>query len=111
MLKSKIKICALSFVILTSGCAGAKEAVKGFVGVSTKVLEDGRGNAIKKDFGYDLAETHSRVKKVLLNYGAYIYSDDLEKNLIAVYVSEEDTTPVGIFLIDIGRLSTRVCRR
>ena len=28
MLKSKIKICALSFVILTSGCAGAKEALR-----------------------------------------------------------------------------------
>lgn len=113
MFKSKIfyhlfVICVLSFVILISGCAQTKEVCKGVLGVSTKVLEDGRKEAIKKEFNYDLVTCHNKVRSILKVSGAYIYCDDLEKDMLALYVSEEDTTPVGIFLTETGKEKTLV---
>ena len=107
-MKYFIILCVFFLSAILSSCAGTKEALKGFIGISTKVLEDGRGTAVKKDFGDDLAVIHNKTRKILLDYGAYIYCDDLKENLIAIYVSKEDTTPVGIFLTDIGRKSTRI---
>ena len=98
----------LFLTILLSGCAGTKEACKGLLGVSTKVLEDNRAYASKKEFGYDLFTCHDKIKTILKKTGAYIYSDDLAKDMLALYVSEEDTTPVGIFLTERGKEKTLV---
>ena len=40
--------CLLATVLL--GCATIKEAAKGFAGVSTRILEEGRKDAAKKSF-------------------------------------------------------------
>ena len=96
-------IFVLSFVILTSGCVTPKEACKGFLGVSTKVLEEGRNDAIKKEFNFDLVTCHNKVRTILKETGSYIYCDDLRKDMIAVYISEEDTTPVGLFLTEVSK--------
>jgi hypothetical protein len=91
-----------------SGCAGAREVCKGIAGVSTKVLEDTREGALSKVIGYDLITCHNRIRAILKTNGSYIYADDLNADMIAIYVSEEDTTPVGIFLTERGFNSTFV---
>jgi len=93
----------LFLAILLSGCIGPKEACKGFLGISTKVLEDGRKDAIKKEFNLDLITCHNKVRLILKDTGSYIYADDLSKDMIAVYVSVEDTTPVGLFLTEVNK--------
>lgn len=98
----------LFLTILLSGCAGTKEVCKGLLGVSTKVLEDNREYAIKKEFGYDLITCHNKIRAILKNTGSCIYNDDLVKDMLAVYVSEEDTTPAGIFLTERGKDVTLV---
>lgn len=104
---AKLSILMLTVLLLT-GCCGPKEAMRGFLGISTKVLEDNREGAIKREFNSDIASMHGKVKDILKAEGAYIYKDDLKQNLIALYVSEADTTPVGVFFTDVDGKSTRI---
>jgi len=91
-------ILPLVFLILSlSGCASMKEAAKCVIGVSTKDLQDGRKDAIKKTFGYDYKTCYDKTKGILKEKGCYIYAEDAKKGMIAVYLSREDTTPVGLF--------------
>ncbi len=101
-------ICALSFAIFTSGCASIKEALKGFAGVSTKELEAERKSAIIKTFDYDYFMAFTKALDALKEMGAYIYTQDIKKHMIAIYVSQEDTTPVGIFFKEITATSTQI---
>lgn len=98
----------LFLAVLLSGCAGTKEIYKGVLGISTQVLEDGRKDALKKEFGCDLITCHNRVRAILKKNKSYIYADNLEKDLLALYISEEDTTPVGIFFTEAGKRRTLV---
>lgn len=97
-----------SIFCFLSGCSGLKEAARGFAGVSTKILEDKREKAISKDFSGDPAVIHDKIIDILKKEGAYIYRDDLKRNLIALYVSESDTTPVGVFLTEVDKNNTRI---
>jgi len=101
-------ICVLSFAVLTSGCASIKEKLKGFAGISTKELEKGRTSAIVKTFDYDYFTSFTKTLDALKNMGSYIYTRDIKKHMIAVYASESDTTPVGIFFKEISARSTQV---
>jgi len=98
----------LFLTILLSGCAQTKEVCKGVLGISTKVLEDGRKEAIKKEFNFDLITCHNKIRLVLKDTGSYIYCDDLNKDMLALYISEDDTAPVGVFLTEAGRERTLV---
>lgn len=100
-------ICVLLFVIL-SGCATVKDIPKGFAGISTRILEDKRKEAITKQFNYDSDICYRKIKEVLSELGTYIYAQDKRKKMIAIYLSESDTTPVGIFLTEIGEKLTHV---
>jgi len=95
---SLFAICCLLSVVF-SGCATVKELGKGFVGVSTQVLEEKRKDALKKSFALDYNRCYLRVKDILSqkNKEVYIYAQDYKEKLIAVYLSPTDTTPVGIF--------------
>ncbi|MCX5711491.1 MAG: hypothetical protein NTY47_00230 [Candidatus Omnitrophica bacterium] len=99
-------LCA--FVVLLSGCASLKETSKGILGISTKVLEEGRKDAVVKTFNLDYMSCKARVHKALKIIKAYIYEEDKPKNLIAIYVSETDTTPVGIFVTKVSPEMTKV---
>ena len=102
-------LSVVAVLLFCSGCGvGMKESLRGFTGVSTKILEDNLPGADSKEFdlAYDVA--YSRVQKVIKEIKAYIYSVDKSKNLIAIYVSEEDTTPVGIFFKGSDNAKTRV---
>ena len=107
MKRTKLFSLFLIFCFL-SGCCGIKEACRGFLGVSTKILEDTRKDALKKDFSGDFEVIHQKIKNALKSEGAYIYRDDPLQHLIALYLSEKDTTPVGVFLTGIDKNNTRV---
>jgi hypothetical protein len=101
-------ICALSFAILTNGCALITETAKGIAGVSTKVLEDNRKSAITRSFNYDYFSCYTQTLDILKRTYAYIYVQDIRKHMIAVYVSEYDTTPVGLFFKEIDANHTQI---
>lgn len=84
------------------------EIVKGIAGISTKVLEDGREKAIVRTFDHDYKKCYCLVEEALKSTGSHIYVGDKKKNLIAIYVSQTDTTPVGVFLKEIDSLHTQV---
>ncbi len=100
-------VCCLLTVSLT-GCAMLKESAKEVAGVSTKVLEEKRKGAIKKTFTYDFNVCYDKVKNTLKRIGCYIYAEDIKNKMIAFYVSESDTTDVGIFFEEIDASNTRV---
>jgi hypothetical protein len=109
--KSKLFLVLLPFtfyLFTLFGCATIKEDTKKILGVSTKVLEEGRKEAVKKQFNYDYNTCYNKVKAILKENGSYIYAQGLKKHMLAVYVSEQDTTPVGIFFKEIGTANTQI---
>lgn len=103
-----ISVFILFFTLGLFGCQTLKESGRGIAGVSTKILEDKRNEAIKKTFGYDFAVCQDKTKECLKKIGAYIYSRDAKKQLIAIYVSDQDTTPVGVFFTQVDNANTQV---
>ncbi len=93
-------------VLILSGCASVKEVAKGIAGSSTKVLEDGRPAAVTGQVNYGYAECYDKSARVLKEAGAYIYAK--KKDMIAIYVSESDTTPVGVFFKSIDGSNTQI---
>ena len=90
------------------GCASIKEMARGFAGISTKILEDDRPNAIVKTLNYDYFTSYTKTLDILKQLKAYIYAKDIKKHMIAIYVSEQDTTPVGIFFKEIDAKNTQL---
>lgn len=103
-----IVFCALLSAALLSGCAMITEGAKGFAGVSTKALEDARPKAISADFAGDYDTCLRLTKDALKKIKAYVYADSGRKQMLAVYVSESDTTPVGIFFVKADAGHTRI---
>ncbi len=91
--------CLLSTALL--GCAAVKEMGQGFIGVSTQVLEEKRKDALKKSFVLDYDGCYVKVKEILKGKEnkkeSPIYAEDMQKKMIAVYFTQADTAPVGIF--------------
>ncbi|MCM8796740.1 MAG: hypothetical protein NC923_02520 [Candidatus Omnitrophica bacterium] len=102
------KITYFVLFVYICGCSSFKESCRGFLGVSTKVLEDERKNAVSEEFDCLRPQCYELVKKALSDHQTYIYYEDKSKNTLALYVSEEDTTPVGIFFKDTARGKTQV---
>jgi len=101
-------IFIFSFMILINGCATIKEGAKKVLGVSTKTLEEGRKNAVSKTFNCDYNSCYNKTREILKDIEAYIYARDTKKQMIAIYVSEQDTTPVGIFFKETDAKKTQV---
>ena len=106
--KSQVILACIIMVLLFAGCASVKEAAKGFAGVSTKTLEQHRSSATVETFAMDHDVCYGRIKSALGAMGAYIYAQDVAQTMIAVYVSEQDTTPVGIFLKSVDPAHTQI---
>ena len=98
------------FILIFSGCATIKEASKGFMGVSTEVLEQKRSSALKKNFTLGYNDCFAKVQEVLKiktkgtldvpDSHPYIYAGGFKEKMLAVYLSATDTTPVGIFFTE-----------
>ncbi|MEW6074819.1 MAG: hypothetical protein AB1530_00775 [Candidatus Omnitrophota bacterium] len=99
--------CVLAAAIL-SGCAGVKEGAKGFLGISTRELERGRKDAVSKAFQCAPSDCYDTILTTLKEIGAYVYAKDSNKKMVAVYVSQTDTTPVGIFLTEENKAAVRI---
>ena len=107
--KKKIMFVVCCFLVVNLiGCATLKETAKGIAGVSTKVLEEGRKDAIIKIFSCDSDTCYDRVKEMFNRTGSYIYARDTKKQMLAIYVAETDTTPVGIFFEGLDANNTRI---
>ncbi|MDP2941340.1 MAG: hypothetical protein Q8N85_03685 [Candidatus Omnitrophota bacterium] len=98
----------MAIIILAAGCARLKDAGKCFVGISTQALEDGRKKAVRKSFHYDYETCFTKVKAILKSRKTYIYAQDKAKGMIAIYVSELDTTAVGIFFKAVDAQNTEI---
>ena len=94
--------CILNFM----GCAGLKETSRGFLGVSTKILEEKRAQAEVIMVDYDYFNCYQKVKDWLRENDSYIYAK--RDDLIAFYVSDKDTTPVGVFFKEDGPMKTKL---
>jgi hypothetical protein len=100
----RISLIVLMFLIL--GCTGLKEGLKGFLGVSTKDLEERRTEAKVLVLNYDYFSSYHKVLDKLKENKSYIYKKT--SDLIAFYLSEEDTTPVGIFFSELDKQKTKL---
>jgi len=100
----RIFLIVLMFLIL--GCAGLKEGLKGFLGVSTKDLEERRTEAKVLVLNYDYFSSYHKVLDKLKENKSYIYKKT--SDLVAFYLSEEDTTPVGIFFSELDKQKTKL---
>jgi len=101
------KIVTMCFFIINScGCASIVEVTKEIYGTSIKKLELSRKDAAVKNINYDYFSCYTKVSDILKNTGVYIYLQDVKKHLIAFYLSEENTTPVGIFFVETDKDNT-----
>jgi len=101
-------IWCLVIGISISGCAVIKETAKGISGISIKALEEARKDAIIKPLNYDYFSCYTKTLDILRQIGAYIYMQDIKKHMIAIYVSEQDTTAVGLFFKEIDATHTQI---
>lgn len=101
-------IIFMAALLFATGCATITETAKGFLGISTKVLEDGRKEAIKRTVNSNVDTCFALVEKTLKEKGAYIYAKDTKKKMIAVYISAENTTPVGVFFKELNATNTQI---
>lgn len=100
----------LSAVMLffLNGCATIKDAPKGFLGISTRALEESRGDAVSKTFEFDYDICYNKTLEALSQIDSRVYAKDPKKDLVAVYVTEEDTTPIGFFFTKVEAGKTKV---
>ncbi len=94
--------------ISVSGCVSMREAARGFAGVSTRVLEENKPQALSRVWKESPESTAPKIETILSEIGAYVYARDARQRLIAVYVSSTDTTPVGIFCEPAGEAATTI---
>jgi hypothetical protein len=88
------------------GCACVKEGIKQFLAISTKEIENVRDKAIVRIVDYDYFSCYRMVEERLSEIGSHIYAR--KKDLIAVYISQTDTTPAGIFFKEIDMTKTEL---
>jgi hypothetical protein len=99
---------AIMLLVILAGCARVTELGKCVAGVSTKLLESERKDAVRKTFSVDYSTCEARIRQMLKKTGSYIYAEDKHQNLIAIYVSSSDTTAVGIFFVKIDDSTTEI---
>lgn len=100
-------IVLLAACALLSGCATPGDIWKEFLGVSTKGIEEARADALTKVFDCDYKTCYEKAEALLRKMpNVSIYRKD--KSMIAIYVINPDTTPVGIFFKEIDSGHTQV---
>ena len=93
--------------LLVSGCATSGNVWKSFLGVSTQELEESRPEAAVKVFEYDYKTCYEKTEGLLKAMPAVeIYAKN--KEMIAIFYINPDTTPVGIFFKEVDATHTQV---
>ncbi|MBU0895296.1 MAG: hypothetical protein KJ584_01730 [Candidatus Omnitrophica bacterium] len=90
-------IIAVSVMCLfVCGCATSCNVWREIAGTSIKGVEDARVDAMKKILNYDYKTCYEKVEAFLkkMPYVSVYYKD---KGMIAIYVTNPNTTSVGIF--------------
>jgi len=98
---------AVVAVFLISGCASLNDGVKMLAGCSTAPVEASRKDALAKVFDCDRDTCYMNVEGILKKISKVsVYSKD--KDLIAFYFVNPNTTPVGIFFTTVDATHTKV---
>jgi hypothetical protein len=100
------KMWPLALCLALAGCAGFGETIRGIEGNSTRVLYETRPQAAAKEFRCNPEDCRQKAGEILAEMKTYVYRR--EPGLIAVFVSETDTTPVGIFITPGEEESSRI---
>lgn len=105
----KFSIFTLCVILATgmSGCATMKEGFREIIGTSTKELYAGRKDAIVKVFDRDYQSCYAKAEIVLKGM-AKVSVYDKNKEMIALFYADPNTTPVGIFFTQTGPARTQV---
>jgi hypothetical protein len=98
----------LCFVFFAGGCSSLTNLPRRISGLSTVELERQRAEAISKTFNFSYPACNTKTQDILRQIGAYIYAKDKSKQMIAIYLTSEDTTPVGLFFTEVEPGKTRV---
>lgn len=109
-MRSEAAACSVivAAIIYLSGCAGVTDSAKGILGVSTKVLVDGKPSAIKATYPVGYLKCRDTVNGVLSENKVYVYARDESKKMIAFYLTANDTTPAGVFFSAQNSTATEV---
>ncbi|MBU1090878.1 MAG: hypothetical protein KKC42_03435 [Candidatus Omnitrophica bacterium] len=94
--------------VFFSGCVHIREGFRGLLGTSIKVLEEGRKDAVKSVFPYDYFTCYTKTLDILKKHKSYVYAEEIKKYMIAIYISSQDTTPVGLFFTEIDKNNTQI---
>jgi len=100
-------IAVLAACLLLSGCATLGNVWTEFLGVSTQGIEAARPDAMTKVFEYDYKTCYAKAEALLKRMPrTSIYAKNA--GMIAVYVINPNTTPVGLFFTEIDATHTKV---
>ena len=102
------KIAVIIMALFTiSGCSSLNENVKVFLGYSTAQVDESRKDALVKIFDCDRDTCYMNAENILKKVSkASVYVKN--KDMIALYYINPDTTPVGIFFTSVDAAHTKV---
>ncbi len=103
----RIIFCCIA-LSAASGCALRNDTIREIAGISVFELEGLRKNAEVKIFGEDYFTCFTKTLDILKKLDMYIYRQDIKKYLIAVYMSKEDSTAVGLFFKEVNKDETKI---
>ena len=100
-------LAAALCVLMLAGCATLKEGAKGFLGISTKVLDQHRSSAVIGEFDFDQQAAYAKILEALGSMSCKVYHRQAP-SMVALYVSGQDTTCVGIYSTPVSATRTRL---
>lgn len=109
MLKFKVSLVGIvCLLFFAGGCSSLVNLPRRISGLSTVELERQRPEAMVMIFNLDYPACFAKTQDILKQIGAYIYAKDNKKQMIAIYLTTEDTTPVGLFFKEVEAGKTQL---
>ena len=103
-------VCAatiLASALAQASYAGVDQGLKALVGFATSEVEESRPRAYAKTFNYDFNACYSMVEGIFSKMPkTTIYAKS--EYMIAVYYTDPNTTPVGVYIVQAGSGRTQV---
>ena len=92
--------------LLLSGCATTRDLGAGIAGLSTAPIEDSWGTALTRVVEEDYKACYARIEELLKKMPVKVYAK--RKEMIALFETSVNTTPVGIYLTPIDDTHTQI---